>query len=58
MVCEENEREQSTSPPSGNLVDGLPLACHTKTIGKRKSRGQRTPVLLTMKNMFLNVIAS
>ena len=32
--------------------------CHTKTIGKRKSRRPRTPVLLTMKNMFSNAIAS
>ena len=31
---------------------------HTKTIGKRKSRRPRTPVLLTMKNMFSKVIAS
>ena len=31
--------------------------CHTKTLGKRKSRRPRTQVLLTMKNMFSNVIA-
>ena len=24
----------STSPPCGNLVDGLPHACHTKIIAK------------------------
>ena len=24
----------STSPPSGNQVDGLPLVCHTKTVAK------------------------
>jgi hypothetical protein len=24
----------STSPPCGNLVDGLPHACHTETIAK------------------------
>ena len=24
----------STSPPSGNQVDGSPLDCHTKTIAK------------------------
>ena len=24
----------STSPPCGNLVDGLPHDCHTKTIAK------------------------
>ena len=24
----------STSPPCGNLVDGLPRDCHTKTIAK------------------------
>ena len=49
---------QSTSPPSGNLVDGLPLDCHTKTVAKRKSRRPRTTVLLTMKIMFLSVNAS
>ena len=24
----------STSPPCGNLVDGLPHACHTETVAK------------------------
>ena len=45
----------STSCPSGNQVDGLPLVAmksNTKTVGKRKSRGRRTPVLLTMKKCF------
>ena len=31
---------------------------NTKTLGKRKSRRPRTQRLLTMKNIFLNVIAS
>ena len=44
--------------PGGNQVDGLPPALHTKTVGKEKSRLSRTTVLLTMINMFLNVIAS
>ena len=35
----------STSPPCGNLVDGLPHDCHTKTIAKRARVGPRTPVL-------------
>ena len=44
----------STSYPSGNQVDGLPLVA----IAKRKSRRPRMQVHLTMINMFLNVIAS
>ena len=44
----------STSSPSGNQVDGLPFVA----IGKGKSKRPRTTVLLTMENMFLNVIAS
>ena len=48
----------STSPPSGNLVDGLPLVCHTKTVAKRGRLGARTQVHLTMKIMFLNINAS
>ncbi len=61
----------STSYPSGNQVDGLPLVAitrragdssylksNTKTIGKRKSRRPRTQMHLTMINMFLKVIAS
>ena len=28
----EGRKGQSTSPPSGNLVDGLPLACHTRAV--------------------------
>ena len=27
-------KKRSTSPPCGNLVDGLPRDCHTKTIAK------------------------
>ena len=34
--------------PSGNQVDGLPLVAIPNTLGKRKSRGQRTQVHLTM----------
>ena len=34
------------------------MKSNTKTIGKRKSREPRTQMHLTMKNMFLNVIAS
>ena len=61
----------STSYPSGNQVDGLPLVAitrragdssylesNTKTVGKGKSRRPRTTVLLTMINMFLDVVAS
>ena len=48
----------STSYPSGNQVDGLPLVASTKTVGKRKSRRPRTQMLLTMTNVFLNNIAS
>ena len=44
--------------PGGNKVDGLPPVLHTKTVLKRKSRRPRTQMNLTMKNMFLNVIAS
>ena len=43
----------STSYPSGNQVDGLPLVAVLKT----KSRRPRTQILLTMRNMFLSVIA-
>ena len=43
----------------GNQVDGSPrVANNTKTVAKRKSREPRTQMHLTMKNMFLNVIAS
>ena len=44
--------------PGGNQVDGLPPARHTKTVAKRQSREPRTQMHLTMKIMFLNVIAS
>ena len=44
----------STSYPSGNQVDGLPLVA----VAKRKSRRPRTQVHLTIINMFLNEIAS
>ena len=27
-------KRQSTSPPCGNLVDGLPHDCHTETVAK------------------------
>ena len=50
----------STSYSSGNQVDGLPLVVmksDTKLLEKRKSRRPRTQILLTMKNMFSNVIA-
>ena len=30
---------QSTSPPSGNLVDGLPLDCHTRAVVYEIKRG-------------------
>ena len=43
--------------PSGNQVDGLPLAASTKTAAKRKSREPHTQMHLTMKIMFLSVIA-
>ena len=49
---------QSTSPSSGNLVDGLPLVCNTKTVAKRGRLGARTQMHLTMKIMFLNMNAS
>ena len=42
----------STSPPCGNLVDGLPHDCHTKTIAKRARVEPRTQVHTTMKYMF------
>ena len=54
---EENDG-QSTSPPSGNLVDGLPLVCSIKTVAQRGRLGACTQMHLTMKIMFLNVNAS
>ena len=48
----------STSYPSGNQVDGLPPALHTKKVGKRKRRRPRTQILFAMVNMFSNAIAS
>ena len=44
----------STSYPSGNQVDGLPLVA----IAKRKSRRPRTQMHLIMMNMFLDAISS
>ena len=64
VVMELNENEcikvmgHSTSPPCGNLVDGLPHACHTKTIAKRARVEPRTPVVLTMKILISNMFAS
>ena len=52
------EVESALRVPGGHQVDGLPPVLHTKTVGKRKSRRARTTILLTMINMFLNVIAS
>ena len=49
----------SMSYPSGNQVDGLPLVAikNSRKIGNRNSRRPRTQILLTMINMFLNVIS-
>ena len=57
-VKRRRENACSTSYPSGNQVDGLPLVASTKTVGKGKSRRPRTQMHLTMKNMFWDVIAS
>ena len=51
-------KRHSTSPPCGNLVDGLPHDCHTKTIAKRARVEPRTPILLTMKMLFSTEISS
>ena len=51
-------KRHSTSPPCGNLVDGLPHDCHTKTIAKRARLGPRTPVLSTMKMLFWRKLSS
>ena len=51
MIC-------STSS-GGNQVDGLPRAQHnTETLAKQARVGPRTPVLLTMKKLFLMIISS
>ena len=34
MKLMKSMKRHSTSPPCGNLVDGLPHACHTETIAK------------------------
>ena len=46
------------SPPCGNLVDGLPHACYTKTVAKRPRAEPRTQMHMTMKMMFLIIISS
>ena len=51
-------KRHSTSPPCGNLVDGLPHDCHTKTIAKRARVEPRTQVHVTMKKLFWNIISS
>ena len=42
----------STSPPSGNQVDGLPLDYHTKTIAKRARVELCTQMHMTMEKTF------
>ena len=47
------KKGHSTSLPCGNLVDGLPHACHTKTIAKRARVRPRTQIVFSMKKLFL-----
>ena len=48
----------STSPPCGNLVDGLPHDCHTETVAKRARVGPRTQIVLTMRKRCFRQILS
>ena len=50
--------KHSTSPPCGNLVDGLPHDCHTKTVAKRARVEPRTQMHVTMKMLFQIMFAS
>ena len=47
-----NLSRHSSSPPCGNLVDGLPHDCHIETVAKQARVGPRTPVVLTMEDLF------
>ena len=44
---------QSTSPPCGNLVDGLPRDRHTETQSIRRTRHPRTSVNFAIEFVFL-----
>ena len=46
----------STSAPCGNLVNGLPHDCHTKTIAKQARVGPRTQ--MHMNKLFWKKISS
>ena len=43
----------STSPSGGNQVDGLPPASSTETVSNSARVEPRTPVVLTMRILFL-----